>query len=65
MIAIFTTLLHLQKSDFYGSIPYTAKKFEDIPEKECVGNAEYINEIDYEGYKLNLLRYREETVEKR
>lgn len=47
-----------------GSIPYIAKEYEDIPEKECVGNAEYINEIDYEGHKVNLLKYREETVEK-
>ena len=27
-------------------------------------NAEYINEIDYEGHKVNELKYREETVEK-
>ena len=45
-----------------GSIPYIAKEYEDIPEKEQVGNAEYINEIDYEGHKVNLLKYREETV---
>ncbi|WP_278248521.1 hypothetical protein [Clostridium sp. KNHs205] len=32
-----------------GSIPSVAK--------------EHINEIDYEGLKLNLLKYREETVE--
>ena len=47
-----------------GSIPYIAKEYEDIPEKESVKNAEYINEIDYEGYKVNLLKYREETIEK-
>ena len=47
-----------------GSIPYIAKEYEDIPEKERVGNAEYINEIDYEGHKVNLLKYMEETVEK-
>ena len=47
-----------------GSIPYIAKEYEDIPEKESVGNAEYINEIDYEGHKVNLLKYREETIEK-
>ena len=45
-----------------GSIPYIAKEYEDIPEKERVGNAEYINEIDYEGHKVNFLKYREETV---
>jgi hypothetical protein len=47
-----------------GSIPYIAKEYEDIPEKESVENAEYINEIDYEGHKVNLLKYREETIEK-
>lgn len=47
-----------------GSIPYIAKEYEAIPEKNQAGNAEYINEIDYEGHKINLLKYREETVEK-
>lgn len=47
-----------------GSIPYIAKEYEAIPEKNQVGNAEYINEIDYEGHKINLLKYREITVEK-
>lgn len=47
-----------------GSIPYIAKEYEAIPEKESIGNSEYINEIDYEGHKVNLLKYREETVEK-
>lgn len=46
-----------------GSIPYIAKEYEDIPEKEYVMNAEYINEIDYEEHKVNELKYREETVE--
>lgn len=47
-----------------GSIPYIAKEYEDIPEKERVGNAEYIKEIDYDGYKVNVLKYREVTAEK-
>ena len=47
-----------------GSIPCIAKEYEAITEKEKVGNAEYINEIDYEGHKVNLLKYREKTVEK-
>jgi hypothetical protein len=47
-----------------GSIPYIAQEYKAIPEKEQVGNAEYINEIEYEGHKVNLLKYREETVEK-
>jgi len=45
-----------------GSIPSIAKEYENIPEKECVGKAEYINEIDYEGHKVNLLKYQEEIV---
>lgn len=40
-----------------------AKEYKAIPEKKQIGNAEYINEIDYEGHKVNLLKYREETVE--
>jgi hypothetical protein len=48
-----------------GSIPYIAKEYEAIPEKEQLGNAEYINEIDYEGHKINLLKYREKAIEKR
>lgn len=47
-----------------GSIPSIAKEYEDIPEKERVGNVEYINEIDYEGHKINFLKYGEERVEK-
>ena len=47
-----------------GSIPSIAREYEAIPEKNQAGNAEYINEIDYEGHKVNLLKYWEETVEK-
>ena len=47
-----------------GSIPYIAKEYEDISEKEYVMNAEYINEIDYEGHKVNELKYKEEIDEK-
>lgn len=47
-----------------GSIPSIAQEYEDIPEKNQAGQAEYINEIDYEGHKVNFLKYREETVEK-
>ena len=45
------------------SIPYIAKEYEDIPEKEHVGDAEFINEIDYEGHKVNFLKYWEKTIE--
>ena len=47
-----------------GRIPSIAQEYENIPEKNHVGHAEYINEIDYEGHKVNLLKYWEETVEK-
>jgi len=46
-----------------GSIPSIAQEYEAIPEKEHAGNAEYINDIDYEGHKVNVLKYWEETVE--
>ena len=45
-----------------GSIPYIAKEYEDIPEKEHSGDAEFINEIDYEGHKVNFLKYEEKTI---
>jgi hypothetical protein len=47
-----------------GSIPYIAREYENIPEKEHAGDSEYINEIDYEGHRVNFLKYWEETVEK-
>ena len=42
-----------------GSIPSIAEEYELIPEKEKSGQAEYINDIDYNGRKVNVLRYRE------
>lgn len=57
-----------------GSIPYIAKEYEDIPERENVekknikkGNVEkveFINYIDYEGHMVNMLKYEEETMDK-
>lgn len=47
-----------------GSIPSIAQEYEAILEKETTGHAEYINEIDYNGRKVNVLRYWEKTVEK-
>lgn len=48
-----------------GKIPYIAREYKDIPEKERVGNAEFVNEIDYEGHKVNMLKYWEKMVEKK
>jgi len=45
-----------------GSIPYISKEYEDIPEKEHSGDAEFINEIDYEGHKINFLKYIEKKT---
>lgn len=45
-----------------GSIPSIAKEYEAITEKEAAGHAGYINEIDYNGRKINVLRYWEEQV---
>lgn len=38
------------------------QEYEAIPEKTQVGHVEYINEIDYEGHKINMLKYWEETI---
>ena len=43
-----------------GSIPSIAEEYERIPEKERIGNAEYVNEIDYKGTPINMLRFWEE-----
>jgi hypothetical protein len=45
-----------------GSIPSIAEEYEAIPEKERVGNAEYVNEIDYKGKLVNMLKYWEKKV---
>lgn len=47
-----------------GSIPSIAEEYEAIPEKETVEHAEYINEIDYNGHKVNVLKFYEEKIEK-
>lgn len=43
-----------------GSIPSISKEYEAIPKKETVGHAEYVNDIDYNGIPVNVLRYWEE-----
>lgn len=43
-----------------GSIPSIAEEYEAIPEKETVGHAEYVNDIDYKGNTVNMLRFWEE-----
>lgn len=42
-----------------GSIPSISEEYEMIPEKNRAGNAEYINEIDYRGHKVNVIKYHE------
>jgi hypothetical protein len=39
------------------SIPSISREYEAIPEKETVGHAEYIKEIDYNGRPVNMLKY--------
>lgn len=46
-----------------GSIPSIAEEYELIPEKEKAGQAEYVNDIDYKGRKINILRFRERRIE--
>lgn len=43
-----------------GSIPSIAEEYERIPEKERTEKAEFVNDIDYEGEMVDVLRYREE-----
>lgn len=43
-----------------GSIPSIAEEYERIPEKETSGHAEYVNDIDYKGNPVNMLRFFEE-----
>ena len=46
-----------------GSIPSIAEEYSNIPEKKRVNHAEYINEIDYKGRKINVLKYYEDVIE--
>ena len=45
-----------------GSIPGIAEEYEDIPEKERAGHAEFVNDIDYNGKRVNMLRFQEEKI---
>lgn len=45
-----------------GSIPSLAEEYELIPGKERVGRAEFVNELDYRGNKVNMLRFWEDKV---
>lgn len=47
-----------------GSIPSIAEEYEKIPEKGTAGHAEFINDIDYNGSPVNMLKYWEDRVEK-
>ena len=46
-----------------GSIPNITEEYEKIPEKGTSGHAEFVNDIDYEGKPVNMLRFREEKME--
>ena len=39
-----------------GSIPTIAQEFKAIPDKNVSGHATYVNEIDYRGLKINMLK---------
>jgi len=43
-----------------GSIPSIAEEYEAIPEKETAGHATYVNDIDYRGNTVNMLKFWEE-----
>ena len=42
-----------------GSIPEIVREYEAIPEKEQIGDVEYINGIGYKEYEINMLKYKE------
>ena len=45
-----------------GSIPTLAEDYEAIPEKGSSGHAEYVNDLEYKGHMVNVLRYWETKV---
>lgn len=45
-----------------GSIPSITEEYEKLPEKEASGRAEFINDIDYNGKPVNMLRFFEEKI---
>lgn len=47
-----------------GSIPGITEEYGKIPEKETSGHAEFVNEIDYNGKSVNMLRFWEEKFVK-
>lgn len=47
-----------------GSIPSITEEYEAIPEKNQKGHAEYINDIDYQGRKVNVLKYWVQKIKK-
>ena len=47
-----------------GSIPSISEEYDSIPEKTRVGHGEFVNEIDYKGSKVNMLRFYEVTDKK-
>ena len=47
-----------------GSIPSIAEEYEKIPEKGKSGHAEFVNDIDYNGKQVNILRFWEKKIVK-
>lgn len=47
-----------------GSIPSIAGEYEKIPEKEKSGHAEFVNDMDYNGQPVNMLRFWEDRTVK-
>lgn len=50
--------------DKTGSIPSIGEEYEAMPEKETSDHAEYINEIDYKGKFVHVLKFWEDRVVK-
>ena len=46
-----------------GSVPTIAEEWKAIPERESVGHASFVNEIDYNGHLVNFLHFYENKME--
>lgn len=75
MDSLFASEPVIKKSEDYGwkyiirykegSIPTISQEFDAIPDKNTSGHATYVNEIDYRGFKVNMLKTYEDRVLKK
>ena len=75
MDSLFASEPVIKKSEDYGwkyiirykegSIPTISQEFDALPDKNTSGHATYVNEIDYRGFKVNMLKTYEDRVLKK